>query len=68
MACLAIGMVIYIIAMTTLNTGARYFAFMWTPVANVVPQMFLYNTLSLHLPRPYPKRAAGLALMNTIGG
>ncbi len=30
--------------------------------------MFLYNTLSLHLPRPYPKRAAGLALMNAIGG
>lgn len=41
---------------------------MWTPVANVVPQLFIYNTLSLHVARPYPKRAAGLALINAIGG
>jgi hypothetical protein len=33
-----------------------------------VPQLFIYNTLSLHCPRPYPKRAAGLALINAIGG
>ncbi|KAE8539122.1 hypothetical protein D1P53_005494 [Cryptococcus gattii VGV] len=66
--CLCIGIVIYIIAMTTLNVGARYFAMMWTPVANVVPQLFIYNTLSLHVARPYPKRAAGLALINAIGG
>lgn len=32
--CLCIGIVIYIIAMTTLSVGARYFAMMWTPVAN----------------------------------
>jgi hypothetical protein len=32
--CLAIGMVVYAIAMATLNTGARYFAMMWTPVSN----------------------------------
>ncbi|AFR96826.2 nicotinamide mononucleotide permease [Cryptococcus neoformans] len=66
--CLCIGIIIYIIAMTTLNVGARYFAMMWTPVANVVPQLFIYNTLSLHVARPYPKRAAGLALINAIGG
>jgi len=34
----------------------------------VVPQLFIYNTLSLHVARPYPKRAAGLALINAIGG
>lgn len=66
--CLSVGMIIYAIAVGTTNTGARYFAMMWTPVANVVPQLFIYNTLSLHCPRPYPKRAAGLALINAIGG
>jgi hypothetical protein len=66
--CLAVGVVIYIIAMSTLNVGARYFAMMLTPLSNVVPQLFIYNTLSLHVARPYPKRAAGLALINAIGG
>jgi len=35
---------------------------------SVVPQLFIYNTLSLHVARPYPKRAAGLAMINAIGG
>lgn len=30
--------------------------------------MILYKTLNLHLARPYPKRAAGTALLNAIGG
>ena len=34
MVCLAIGLVVYIIAMATLSVGARYFAFMFTAVAN----------------------------------
>ncbi|GFZ48491.1 hypothetical protein JCM24511_06239 [Saitozyma sp. JCM 24511] len=68
MICLFIGIAVYIIALSTLNTGARYFAMMFTAISNVVPQLFLYNTMSLHIARPYPKRAAGLALMNAIGG
>lgn len=28
----------------------------------------LYKTLNLHMARPYPKRAAGVAMMNAIGG
>ena len=32
--CLSLGAVIYAIAMATTNTGARYFAMMFTPVAN----------------------------------
>jgi hypothetical protein len=34
----------------------------------VGPQVILYKTLNLHLARPYPKRAAGTALLNAIGG
>ena len=34
MLCLGIGIVIYIIAMSTLNVGARYFAMMLTPISN----------------------------------
>lgn len=28
----------------------------------------LYKTVNLHLARPYPKRAAAIALLNAIGG
>ncbi len=28
----------------------------------------LYKTLNLHMARPYPKRAAGVAMLNAIGG
>lgn len=28
----------------------------------------LYKTLNLHIARPYPKRAAGVAMINAIGG
>lgn len=28
----------------------------------------LYKTLNLHMARPYPKRAAGVAMINAIGG
>lgn len=28
----------------------------------------LYKTLNIHMARPYPKRAAGVAMMNSIGG
>ena len=28
----------------------------------------LYKTLNVHMARPYPKRAAGVAMINAIGG
>lgn len=28
----------------------------------------IYKTLNLHMARPYPKRAAGTAMINSIGG
>lgn len=28
----------------------------------------LYKTLNIHMARPYPKRAAGVAMLNAIGG
>jgi uncharacterized RDD family membrane protein YckC len=87
MSCLAVAVVAYVIALSTLNTGARYFAMMlmpsvcckfsrqWFPVGNTTlngiaagPQIMLYKTLNLHMARPYPKRAAGVAMMNAIGG
>ena len=27
-----------------------------------------YKTLNIHIARPFPKRAAGVAMMNAIGG
>ena len=32
------------------------------------PQIFMYKTLSLHMPRPYVKRAAGVAMLNSLAG
>lgn len=91
---LCVGIIVYIIAMSTVNTGARYFAMMLIPsvcsktnlhllspimthvhrentqLTNVTagPQIMLYKTLNIHMARPYPKRAAGVAMMNSIGG
>jgi hypothetical protein len=42
MFCLSIGIVIYSIAMGTTNVGARYFAMMWTPVANGTFSSIIY--------------------------
>lgn len=32
------------------------------------PQILLFKTLNLHMARPYPKRAAGVAMINALGG
>lgn len=66
--CIAITMVMYIIPMTTLSVGGRYFAMMVLPFASVGPQILMYKTMSLHLARPVAKRAASSALVNCIGG
>ncbi|KAJ5718610.1 MFS transporter [Penicillium malachiteum] len=39
-----------------------------TKLLLVGPQIPIYKTLNLHMARPYPKRAAGVALLNAIGG
>ena len=33
-----------------------------------IPQIMIYKTMNLHMARPYPKRAAGVAMINSIGG
>ena len=71
----------YILGMFASNTGGRYFSMCLMPVvggksivqdltniASVVPQILIYKTMSLHVPRPHTKRAAGLAMVNAIGG
>ncbi|KAJ5712382.1 nicotinamide mononucleotide permease [Penicillium malachiteum] len=65
---LALGVVGFVVSLATTNTGARYFAIMLFPSATIGPQIPIYKTLSLHMARPYPKRAAGVALLNAIGG
>lgn len=66
--CISISVVMYIISMSTLNTGARYFSMVMLPFASVGPQLLLYKTINLHLARPVSKRAAASALVNAIGG
>ncbi|GFF64926.1 hypothetical protein IFM47457_10957 [Aspergillus lentulus] len=68
LVCVAISITMYIISMTTLNVGARYFSMMILPFASVGPQLLLYKTINLHLARPISKRAAASALVNAIGG
>jgi hypothetical protein len=58
----------YAIPLATANVGARYFSMMILPFASVGPQILLYKTINLHLPRPVTKRAAATALVNAIGG
>jgi hypothetical protein len=68
MICAVISMIAYIIAISSVNTGARYFAFMFIPGASVGPQLLTHKTVTLHMSRPYKKRAACVALLNAIGG
>ncbi|KAI5865657.1 MFS general substrate transporter [Durotheca rogersii] len=67
-SCLAVAVVAYVIPLATLRTGPRYFAMMLMPLVCAGPQIMLYKTMNLHMARPYPKRAAGVAMMNSIGG
>lgn len=67
-SCLGVGLVAYVIALSTVKTGPRYFAMMLMPSVCSGPQIMLYKTLQLHMARPYPKRAAGIAMLNAIGG
>ncbi|KAJ5331592.1 pantothenate transporter [Penicillium atrosanguineum] len=67
LVCIAISVIMYIIPMTTMNVGARYFAMIMLPFASVGPQLLLYKTINLHLARPVSKRAAASALVNAIG-
>ncbi|OAA63624.1 hypothetical protein SPI_03787 [Niveomyces insectorum RCEF 264] len=60
--------VAYTTPLATLITGARYFAMMLMPSVCSGPQIMFYKTLHLHVARPFPKRAAGVAMINTISG
>ena len=39
-----------------------------TKLSAAIPQIMIYKTMNLHMARPYPKRAAGVAMINSIGG
>ena len=64
----AVAVVAYIIPLSTINTAARYVAMMLMPSVIAIPQIMIYKTMNLHMARPYPKRAAGVAMINSIGG
>ena len=79
--CISLAIMTYAIPMATLNIGGRYTAMMLMPCASgesrllrvyclmtVGPQLLLYKTINHHLPRPVAKRAAAVAMMNSIGG
>ncbi|WWC63807.1 uncharacterized protein I303_106412 [Kwoniella dejecticola CBS 10117] len=68
MCMLAVSVVAFVIAIATLNIGARYFAMMLIPSTAVGPQIFLIKTINIHVARPYKKRAAAVAMVNSIGG
>ncbi|CED82120.1 Permease of the major facilitator superfamily [Phaffia rhodozyma] len=65
---IAIACCMYIIALSTTNIGARYFALMCLPFSSVGPQILMYKVINTHLARPTAKRAASSALVNAIGG
>ncbi|KAH8180277.1 major facilitator superfamily protein [Sarocladium implicatum] len=67
-AALATAVVAYIIPLATVNTAGRYVAMMLMPSVVAIPQIMIYKTMNLHMARPYPKRAAGVAMINSIGG
>ncbi|KAJ3550212.1 hypothetical protein NM208_g92 [Fusarium decemcellulare] len=67
-SCLGVAVLAYSVAIATIKTGPRYFAMMLMPSACAGPQIMLYKTVNLHMARPYPKRAAGVAMLNAIGG
>ncbi|WWD06976.1 hypothetical protein V865_005073 [Kwoniella europaea PYCC6329] len=68
MSCLGVAIIAYVLAIATLKVPARYVAMMLMPSVCSGPQIMLYKTLNVHMARPYPKRAAGVAMMNAIGG
>ncbi|RAO68855.1 uncharacterized protein BHQ10_004867 [Talaromyces amestolkiae] len=65
---LGLAVLAYVICLATLTLGARYFAMMLMPSVIACPQAMLFKTLNIHMARPYPKRAAGVAMINAIGG
>ncbi|THX76056.1 MFS general substrate transporter [Aureobasidium pullulans] len=68
LTCICIACATYIIALSTLNTAARYTAMMLMPFSSVGPQLMLYKIINQHLPRPIAKRAGAVAMTNAIGG
>ncbi|KAI0884330.1 major facilitator superfamily domain-containing protein [Annulohypoxylon maeteangense] len=66
--CLAFAILAYSVALGTIKMGPRYFAMMLMPSVCTGPQIMIYKTMNVHMARPYPKRAAGVAMINAIGG
>jgi MFS family permease len=66
-APLILGVISFIIAATSTSFGARYFAMMLMPAGTATGYVVNLAWISNTLPRPPAKRAAALAMINSMG-
>lgn len=63
---LGITVVAFVIAVSTLNTGARYTAMMLMPASFYSAAIVILSWITSSLNQPKPKRAAAIALINAV--
>lgn len=63
---LIVALIAFIIAVSTLNTGARYFAMCLMPTGLYCPFIIIISCMSICVPRPPLKRAISLSIMNCL--
>ncbi|ETN36386.1 uncharacterized protein HMPREF1541_08663 [Cyphellophora europaea CBS 101466] len=61
---LTVGLVAFVIAVSTTNTGARYFAMMLMPASLYSGSTVVLSWITASLSQPASKRAAAIALIN----
>jgi len=64
---LSISLVGNIIVISTLNTGARFFAMFLMPLGSVSAYQILVGWVANSFPRPLVKRSAAIAICNMLG-
>lgn len=65
-APLLVALVAFVIAVSTLNTGARYFAMCLMPTGLYCSYTTIISWMSVSVPRPPLKRAISLSIMNCL--
>lgn len=63
---LLVALLSFVIAVSTLNTGARYFAMCLMPTGLYCSYTIIISWMSLVVPRPPLKRAIALSIMNCL--
>ncbi|EDO15281.1 hypothetical protein Kpol_455p12 [Vanderwaltozyma polyspora DSM 70294] len=63
---LLVALMAFIIAVSTLNTGARYFAMCLIPTGLYCSYTIIISWISLIVPRPPLKRAIAISIMNCL--